>query len=482
MSKRAASESSTAIVATTSKELAFAKPRVPLKKRPKQVLDEDEYVDALETIIERDFFPQLPKLKAQKDYLDAFERNDTEAMRLITAQYQGSASAASTPASHVLPPTPQMEPGTPSWSEIGAQDAVKPPSSTNPPSVASHQDAKPDTKLTLDQFLHRYTSEDNASFDAIIEETNARLHAKFERLFGVVKAKADRLALPDGKDAGVSFALDGWAHEPKNRLMWYPLELPKTATELIALSKKPHNTINHNNTRFKRAPYPTTGSGRTSSTRGTSTRHGVVLLGDDRAAVFSAPGQPAGQHPDATPSVQGYKMVTTPSPAPGKDMDPTLTWGVMDGEPTLVHDLQHVQGTVFNIPLPGPREQLAHRLADDKAKKRRSTSANSSRRATSRSGSLTAQSRLASMSPAAQQLAQRIGRRTTGSSGLNRALRQQYATSQRQLGTRHTPRVTPRGTPSSATPVAGTTPARSVKAQETGVETGGDSGLTDDLL
>jgi hypothetical protein len=83
-------------------------------------------------------------------------------------------------------------------------------------SVALSPSVTSDTRLTLDQFLHRYT--DSASFDAIIEATNERLQAKFERLFGVVKAKADRLALPDGKDSGESFALEGWAHVPNNMI------------------------------------------------------------------------------------------------------------------------------------------------------------------------------------------------------------------------------------------------------------------------
>ena len=43
-------------------------------------MDEDEYVAKVEKIIERDFFPELDKLKAQSDYIDARERKDYETM------------------------------------------------------------------------------------------------------------------------------------------------------------------------------------------------------------------------------------------------------------------------------------------------------------------------------------------------------------------------------------------------------------------
>eukprot|EP00730_Choanoeca_flexa_P002308 TRINITY_DN109_c0_g1_i1.p1 TRINITY_DN109_c0_g1~~TRINITY_DN109_c0_g1_i1.p1 ORF type:complete len:502 (+),score=99.35 TRINITY_DN109_c0_g1_i1:75-1580(+) len=492
--------SSAAIVATAaqSKAVAFAIPRVPLKKKPKKILEEEEYVEALESIIERDFYPQLSKLKAQKEYLDAFERNDREAMRLIQARFQSANSSRfSTPASARPSYTPRdsQQAATPTWSEIGQQDAASIDSHVTDevqPSGSQKDQRVDSSKLSLDQFLTQYTSEDNASFDAIIEATNQRLKEKFERLFGVVKDKSTQLALTNGKDAGVSFALDGWAHDPKNRLMWYPEELPRTAAELIAASKKKVNTINHANTRFKRQPY---GTGRstthTTSTRGTNVNHGVVLLGDDRAAVFNNP------NTGATPQVNGYKLVTTPSPAPGKDMDPTMTWGVVEGEPTLLDDLQHVQGTVFNIPQPSPREQIAHRLADNKAKQRRGP-ISSSRRSSSVSRRGTG---LAGLSPGAQQLYQRLGKQTQ--SGLNSALRKQYATSHQQLGVRQTPRVTPRGTPSLVTPSLGAnidakraTPrdvgadgdATAKMPKRQGLEnapskTGrGESSLTDDLL
>lgn len=38
-------------------------------------------------IIERDFFPDLEKWKAQKDYLDAVQQNDTNKLREIYEKY-----------------------------------------------------------------------------------------------------------------------------------------------------------------------------------------------------------------------------------------------------------------------------------------------------------------------------------------------------------------------------------------------------------
>jgi len=38
-------------------------------------------------IIERDFFPDLEKWKAQKDYLDAVQQNDTKKLREIYEKY-----------------------------------------------------------------------------------------------------------------------------------------------------------------------------------------------------------------------------------------------------------------------------------------------------------------------------------------------------------------------------------------------------------
>lgn len=66
----------------------FQRPtRRPLPKAQRQALEEETYVAALETIIQRDFYPELTKLQAQRDYLEAMEANDLERMRAISTRF-----------------------------------------------------------------------------------------------------------------------------------------------------------------------------------------------------------------------------------------------------------------------------------------------------------------------------------------------------------------------------------------------------------
>lgn len=57
-----------------------------------------DFQQSLEKIIQRDFFPDVTKLHAQKDYLEAEENGDLGKMREISIKY-GSSLAKSTPRS-----------------------------------------------------------------------------------------------------------------------------------------------------------------------------------------------------------------------------------------------------------------------------------------------------------------------------------------------------------------------------------------------
>ena len=192
-----------------------------------KILTEGEYTSALSSIIKRDFFPDLDRLRAENEYLGALENGDPDKIRrslrklvrieenqgLIAKTPRTNRDPSLTPSSRARPsvaghiPTTPTDPGdTPlyghptasRWEDTpavrGTDDdtpyshypdtavtngtALDPEGEDNDDGAVS-SGIVPDTDLTLNTFQSRYTSEDNASFSQILDRENQRRKERY---------------------------------------------------------------------------------------------------------------------------------------------------------------------------------------------------------------------------------------------------------------------------------------------------------------
>ncbi|GAB7351292.1 hypothetical protein MBLNU459_g1709t1 [Dothideomycetes sp. NU459] len=186
-------------LAKANSDNALMPPPPPPKriKRPAKVLDEDVYTDALSHIIARDFFPALLESKAQHEYLEALDSNDSDwireaGRRLLQTMTPGPGGrgrrgtsmtpSASRGATRETPAHPRRTASATPRGWGGATPRSRAASHT--PSTAAGDDepaaAPPvDTTLSLGAFQAKYTSEDNESFNALLDKQNAKRAAKY---------------------------------------------------------------------------------------------------------------------------------------------------------------------------------------------------------------------------------------------------------------------------------------------------------------
>ena len=174
--------------------------------------------------------------------------------------------------------------------------------------------------ISLDRFLAKNTSEDNASFEKIMEESKIRIREKYAWLFEAESSqetKQDRnLALPSCEDQvklaldDKPYNLDSWTYKSRNALMYVPEGVDLSAKELIEQNAKKEREIKHENTRFAHDPFNSVSCKvalSEAANENSSMKRQVGKIGIDGAL----------EAPNATPKVKGYGFIATPSPAPG---------------------------------------------------------------------------------------------------------------------------------------------------------------------
>nr|XP_006248698.1 splicing factor ESS-2 homolog isoform X2 [Rattus norvegicus] len=373
-------------------------------KSKQRVLDEEEYIEGLQTVIQRDFFPDVEKLQAQKEYLEAEENGDLERMRQIAIKFGSALGKISRepPPPYVTPATfetPEVHPGS------GVLGSKPRPQGRDPEDAGEAGEEEEKEPLpSLDVFLSRYTSEDNASFQEIMEVAKEKSHARHAWLYQA-EEEFEKVALE---------------LENKGTFFWDGVPGPQSTKPLRAV-------------RLEWRP----GSTRPRTLSCTIPRHKQGKVGPDGKELI----------PQESPRVGGFGFVATPSPAPGMNESPLMTWGEVENTPLRVEGsespyVDRTPGPTFKILEPGRRERLGLKMANEAAAKNRAKKQEALRRVTENLASLTPKGLSPAMSPALQRLVSR-----TASKYTDRALRASYTPSP----ARSTHLKTPAGGPQTPT-------------------------------
>lgn len=375
-------------------------------KRPATVLDEDIYTNALSHIIARDFFPGLLETQIKQEYLDALDSKDrawiaaarkklTDVM-MTPARARGSSSSRR--ASSVPPVPPGQSDQTPAgWggdTPMSTVSAATQSTTTTTTTTTTAQKEIPDvSNLGLVAFQAKYTSEDNESFNKLLDKQNAKRREKYAWLWSGNKIpsarqlahqqrETKRIAAQGGnpnkqqEQQLIKTDLDArpakpdtWKVRPENALMFIPSSVEDTHETVQqraeASSRAGPKRVLYHNTRIQEP--------------------GTVLQ-EEHASVPPSPsisaikdaiaGRPRPTESEAgcytggeTPRVNGYAFVDEEEPEPGSN----------DG-PSLLEDLR-LLGTGDTTPNPfkirenRKREELHHRMVDRVARTKRAEKA-----------------------------------------------------------------------------------------------------------
>ncbi|CAG9531955.1 unnamed protein product [Cercopithifilaria johnstoni] len=466
----------------SSKVVVLGAKKLETEKEVRVVLPEDKYLERLQEIIVRDYFPELPKLKAQKEYLDAVAANDLTKIRELQLRYSTKRTIRRTSPTTAVNSPGVFDPNTPTLSSSYTNSRVG-----KSDEGSSTKKKKSHGNLTVDTYLNKFTSEDNASFEEL-----ALLHKKKEQIRNAWMYEAEKKhneefvtrgnklimasdeqimkSLAPGAIEGKPKELDNWSYKARNIVHFHPEEAPLTLDEHLQRQKANQRIINKSATRF-------------SEEVNKEKRQATAVKGALQQAVVNA-GKVDITGREAGISKTGVmELIATPSPAPGVDESPFMTWGEIEGTPFRLDASDMATPTsapAFKIPEMPVREKIAQSIAETIAKRYHGKRKVAMRQVekhhakTPSFGSIRTSEKLTAMSPAARRLvAHGLGIRLSS----DRELKINFSCSPSRSRTSHS--ICSSGTPGSSQ-LLRKTPKRNVEGFIT--HSDADSSITDNLL
>ncbi|XP_049849769.1 splicing factor ESS-2 homolog isoform X2 [Schistocerca gregaria] len=342
-----------------------------------QVLDEDVYTKKIDQIVQKDYFPDLPKLKARVEWTSAARYQNILAMEEIK-KGMGDGQKFSTGATYGGLPESLQSPSSGRESlEVakggGVDDRGLDVALLERQEIPEEGQAE---DMSLDEFIVKYTSEDDASFFSLVEKESM---ASKKRLWKIEEmGRKNMKVFESGHVPRVICASDS-----RDALMDFPDSIQMDNCPAFSRFNK---EIRRENTRFvgciwkdeKKAARDKDGF--LIPLQGKPTVFG--LKKDDRE-VMSSPRLPSRLH----------SFVTVPSPNPHAGLQsPFITWGEID-EPQLLDECgnlplsesfvksadKSIPGAYeFHIPQQSPRQLAANHLARQASlsKKKKETTGN----------------------------------------------------------------------------------------------------------
>ncbi|KAK7205976.1 nuclear protein DGCR14 [Myxozyma melibiosi] len=385
----------------SNKQLQLSGVADKTSSRPENVIEEDAYVDSVSNILKRDYFPDLVILECQGALLDAlstgddfratrlkkrlerleapdgvrkeFNRQLKKRKRLQAVCEKERYMRHLTPKnSHLLSPRAD----TPRFNESGL-DAKLDFDSAEDDSELEEDDMGEDTEpsdrldsngeasgdarlnisdlsLSLDQFQKKYTSEDNESFQHLLESRNKLNREKYHWQWNGNKIAGARSTAylengPASADASIherSITMaDNRPNAPmikysgaRNDLLFIPATGHLSQTALTAAAHKKIKTVN---TRFDSEVSTDTGYS-----------NAIERISSPSVSISSM---------NSSPNVRGYSFVAgAASPSPSELGAPPMTWGSVPSTPI------RSQFRLAETPL---RDELHQRLLAKKSRR-----------------------------------------------------------------------------------------------------------------